>query len=30
MLTIPVHNSQNEGGKHERKPSDKADSDDCG
>ena len=30
MLTIPVNNAQNEGDQHERKSSDKANSDDRG
>ena len=30
MLTIPINNTQNEGGKHERKSSDKANSKDRG
>ena len=29
MLTIPVNDAQNEGGKNERKPSDKTNSNDC-
>ena len=30
MLTIPVNNAQNDGSKNERKPSNKANSEDCG
>ena len=30
MLTVPVNNAQNDGDKNERKPSDKANGDDCG